>query len=188
MLDLIPAESEFKGDPAAMVVAQSHRGGNGHADDFLGAGLGDFLDIHAAFGGGDDDGLGGFAVEDNREIIFVLNFAGLGKVDRLYLASGGAGLFGDQSVVEHPVGGLEGGFAAVDQFNPALEAVGKGALAATAGMNLCLDHYFLAFTQVGNRGFNLAAGLSGVTLGDGDAVFVEESFGLVLVDVHAGLG
>jgi len=153
-------------------------------NDLLGSLLGHFLDVHTALGRGDDDGLGGLPVQHDGEVIFVGDVAGLGKIDGLHLASGGAGLLGHQGIVEHPVGGIESGFAPLAELYPALVAVDEGALTAATGVDLGLDDNRVVTAQVGECGFHLAGGLGGVAFRHWDAIVLEEAFRLILVDIH----
>ena len=80
------------------------------AEDFLRGFLGDFLDVHAAFGGGDDDRLAGLAVQQDGEVELRLMVHGLGDHHLADEAAGLAGLFGDERLAEHLGGHVAGGF------------------------------------------------------------------------------
>ena len=147
--------------------------------------MGDGLDVHAALGGGDDHGARGGAVEEDREIVFFLNIARDGEVDRLDLATGGTGLSGDERLTEHIASHGEGvgfGFA---EFDAAFEAIGKRTFAAAAGVDLRF-HHRRALGEGGEGGDEAGGAGGGGAFGHGDAEFLKEGFGLILVDVHAG--
>ena len=139
-------------------------------DNFVGGLFGHGLNVHTAFGGGDDDGLRGFAVEDDGEVVLMIDVAGFGEIECLYLASGGAGLGGDEGVAEHGSGGFEGGFGAVNDFDTSLIAIGKGAFAASACMNLCLDDNGLFGVEGGDSLINFCRCGGGIAIGHGDSV------------------
>ena len=147
--------------------------------------VGDGLDVHAAFGGGDDDGARGGAVQKDGQIVFFLNVARDGEVDRLDLAADGAGLGGDEGLAKHVAGHGEGigfGFA---EFDAAFEAVGERAFAAATGVDLGF-HHGRALGEGGEGGDEGLGVGGGGAFGHSDAEFLKEGFGLILVDVHAG--
>jgi hypothetical protein len=169
---------------AELEVGDAVGGVDDDLGDLLGGVVGDLLDFDTALGGGDDDGAGGGAVEEDGEVIFFFDVARDGEVDGLHLAAGGAGLDGDEGVAEHLGGdglGVGLGFA---ELHAALVAVGKGALAAAAGVDLGFDHGG-TFGEGGEGGIELLGGLGGGSLGNGNPVFLEQCLGLILVDIHA---
>ena len=97
-----------------------------------------------------------------------------------------AGLLGDEGLAQHLVGvgddvgdGLDDAHAALGVGAELLEP----ALAAAAGMDLRFDHIDRAGEGL-RRGFRLFRLEDGDALADGQAVFAENGFGLVFVDVH----
>ncbi len=184
VLGLGAGELEGADELAELEVGDAVGGIDDDLGDLLGRVVGDLLDFDAALGGGDDDGAGGGAVEEDGEVVFLFDVARDGEVDRLHLAAGGAGLDGDQGVVEHLAGDLPGVGLGLAELHAALVAVGEGALAAAAGVDLGLDHG-RALGEGGEGGVELLGGLGGGALGDGHPVFLEQCLGLILVDVHA---
>ena len=176
-------EAEAGDEVADLEIGEAVGGIDEDLEEFFRRVVGDGLDVHAALGGGDDHGLGGRAVEEDGEIVFLLNVARDGEVDRLDLAAGGAGLRGDEGVAEHLSRDVLGVGLGLAEFDAALVAVGKSALAAAAGVDLGFHHGW-AFGQRRERGDESLGGGGGGALGDSDTEFFEESFGLVLVDVH----
>ncbi len=71
------------------------------AHDFLRRVRGDFLDIHAALGAGDDDGGAGGAVEQDGEVEFARNVHRLGDEDLADELALGSGLMRDERLAEH---------------------------------------------------------------------------------------
>src|SRR5690606_10459705 len=125
---------------AHLEIGESEGGIDEDLHDFLGRFVGDLFDFDAAFGRGDDDRTRGGAVEKDGEVVFFFDVARDGEVDGLDLATGGAGLRGDERVVEHLAGDVLGfGFRLVE-LHAAFVAIGERALTATAGVNLRLHH------------------------------------------------
>jgi hypothetical protein len=178
-------ETEAEGELTLVKGLEAGGGIDEDFDDLLGGLGGHFLDVHSALGGSDEDELAGGPIEGEGEVILLRDVAGGGEVNRLDLAAGGAGLVRDEGVAEHAGGeGLRFRVGGGD-LHPALEAVGEGALAPSAGMDLGLHHNF-AFRQVGEGGVKLGfAQRRGPGL-HRDAIGGEEFLGLVLVDVHGG--
>ena len=109
--------------------------------------------------------------------------AGLGEIDRLHLAAGGAGLDGHQRVAEHLLRVIERLGLGSGDFHAALETVGKGALAAPAGVDLRFyDNEPLGKSGEGRR--EIGGGAGRHALRHGDAMFFQQGLGLVFVDVH----
>ena len=135
-LGFVAGELEAEDDFADLEIGETVGGIDEDFGYFFGGLMGDGLDLDAALGGGDDDGAGGGAVEQDGEVVFLFYVAGLGEIDGLHLAAGGAGLDGDESVAEHFGGHLLGVGLGLAEFNAAFEAVGEGAFAATAGVDL----------------------------------------------------
>ena len=111
--------------------------------DLLGRVVGDRLDVHPAFGRDDDRDPAAFAVDQQREIIFLCDVDAVGDVEPLDLLAVRAGLDRHQGLAEH-FGGMLAHL--VDRAGEANAALGvrpeflELALAAAAGMDLGLDH------------------------------------------------
>ena len=99
--------------------------------------LGDFFDVHAAGGGGDDGHAAALAIERERQIDLALDVRARLDVHRFDRQAFGAGLFGDQALAEH----VGGGGAHRVEIARQLHAAG---LAAATRMHLGLDHPQLA--------------------------------------------
>ncbi len=151
--------------------------------DFFGGLFGDGFDVHATFGAGNYDRCGSRAVDEHRDVEFLFDLDGLGDEDLANEASIRTGLVGNEGLAEHFRGEIAGfgrGFAKMDT---ALEAVFKRTLAAAAGVDLGFDDEIFACERGGD--FFGFLGSGGDAAGAvGDAVFIEEFFGLVFVDVH----
>ena len=88
---------------------------------FSGVSCATVLDIHAAFGRGDDRDAPGLAVDQQREIIFLFDVDAVGDVEPLDLLAVRAGLDRDQRLAEH-LGGMLAHF--VDRMGEANAALG----------------------------------------------------------------
>jgi hypothetical protein len=101
--------------------------------------VGDFLDVHPAFGR--DDHAASGAVNHQRKVVFLSDINAIGHVEAVDLL-GFTGLHGDQGVAEHF---LSEAFDFLDALGEAHAALGVGrqflelALAAAAGVDLRLD-------------------------------------------------
>ncbi len=156
-------------------------------DDLVRRVVRDLLDVHAAFGRGDDRDARDFAVDQHREIELLLDRGALLDVDAVDLLALRAGLQRDESRTEHLPGEL---LYFVDRLGDAHAALVAGlrflefALAAAAGVDLRLDGP--------HRAAELLCRLHGLRHREGrkalrnrHAEFRENRFALVLVDVHA---
>jgi hypothetical protein len=121
-----------------------------------------------------------------REIEFALDVGAVLDVETVDLLAGVAGLLGHQRVAEH-FPGMRLGF--VDRERQPHAALGVGteflelALAASAGMDLALDHV----EGPGQRfcgSFRLVGGEDGDPFGHRRAVTLQKGLGLVFMDVH----
>ncbi len=187
VLGLGAGELEGSDDLAELEIGDAVGGVDDDLGDLFGGVVGDLLDLDAALGGGDDDRAGGGAVEEDGEVILLLDVARDGEVDRLDLAAGGAGLDGDEGVVEHLAGDFLGVGLGLVELHAALVAVGEGALAAAAGVDLRL-HHGGAFGELRQRGVELLLCFGGGTLGNGHPELLEQGLGLVFVNVHGKKG
>ena len=148
--------------------------------------MGDGLDVDAALGGGDDHRLGGGAVEQDGQVVFLFDVAGLGEVERLHLAAGRAGLDGDQRVVEHLVGVIERVGLGLGEFDAALVAVGEGTLATPTGVYLRFDDD-RSVGELRERRLKFSGGFGGNALGYGHSELLKERLGLIFVDIHGSI-
>ena len=183
MLRFVALETERERELARLIGAHADRGVNPHLRDFFRRLFRDFLDVHAAFRRGDDDGLRARAVEQNRQIIFVLDRRSFVEVDGAHDAARGTGLLRHQRVPEHRLRGGERVFLRLRHLDAALVAVRERAFAAPARMNLRLDDVDAAGNLVDRRGefFFFVTSNAG---GNGDAEFRKELLRLIFVDVH----
>ena len=149
----------------------------------------DRLDVHPAFGRDDESNAAGGAVDQQREVEFLRDIDPVSHVETVDLLAGIAGLDRHQRVAEHF---LRMAFNFVERKcepHAALRICGQFlelALAASAGMDLCLDDI-----QRSGQLFGGSDGFlnrkRGMTVGHGDPVFLEQFLGLVFVDVHLGV-
>ena len=77
---------------------------DGLAEDFLRRVLGDVLDVHAAFGAGDDDRRAAGAIEEDGEVEFLARCRGLGDEDLADELAFRPGLVRDERLAEHLAG------------------------------------------------------------------------------------
>jgi hypothetical protein len=181
------------------VRLEAHEGVEGELDDLVGRLVGDFFDLDAALGAGDEDIAAGGAVGGDGEVELggAVGFAEVGEADlgalgdvdacgdeeAVDLKAFGAGLGGDHLVGEHELGGFGGGFGGLDELD-------ESGLAAAAGEDLGLDDGELCSCVVGDLGVGVGGFVGGgddLSGGDGDVEGGEEVAGLVLVDFHRGL-
>ena len=73
LADLRALEAQTESELAALIGLQSGRGADVDAQDLLRRVLGDFFDVHAAGGGGDDRHAATLAVERERKIDLALD-------------------------------------------------------------------------------------------------------------------
>ena len=144
-MDELAAQAKRLGQVAGLVRSQAKQGIDLLLDDGVGVGLGDLLDIDAALAAGHDEWLGGFAVEQHGEVELVYDPLTAGDEQGVDPASGLAGLLGDDRVAEHGLGIVVDVVGRLAEVHAALEAVLEHALAASAGVDLDLEHdHFLA--------------------------------------------
>ena len=98
------------------------------------------LDVHAALGAGDDHRRLRLAVEHDGEIKFARRVLRHRDHHFAHQLAVRAGLRGDQRLAEHLAGELLDFLRRFHQLHAALEAVLERALAASAGVDLRLDH------------------------------------------------
>lgn len=191
LLKELTGEAEAEGDLAGLEGLQADGRVDVDLEDFLGVRVGDVFDFHAAFGRSDDHGLRGGAVEEDGEVVLVIapvgalaEVRGFGEVDGLDLAAGLARLGGHERVAEHRLGVRDGLFLGGRELHAALEAVGEGALAAAARVDLGLHHDAARGVELGDGRVELADGRHRDAFRHRDAELLEELLGLVFVNVH----
>jgi hypothetical protein len=182
LADLLALEAEFEGDAAGLVGLQAQDGVQGLADDGLGAGVGDLLDVHAALSAGDEHVAAGLAVGGDGEVVLVGDIDARGDEQLGDLEALSARLVADHAVGKHEAGGLGGLLGGSHELDEAR-------LAAAAGVDLGLDDGeggggagFAGDLLVGAGGF--LEGLDHDAGGHGDTGLGEEVTGLVFVDLH----
>ena len=187
LLDLLALEPEGEGDAAAVEAGDAGGGIDGEAEDLLGRGGRDLLDVHAALGGDHEGDAAGGAVDEKGEVELAVDVGAVLDVDAVHDLAGRAGLVGDEGAAEHLLGlfrrlgdGLGDAHAALLTGGGLLER----ALAAAARVDLGLDHPDGAVEFAGG-GFRLFGAEDGAAVGDRRAVFAQELLRLVLVNVHS---
>ena len=145
--------------------------------DLLGCLRRHFLDIHAAFGRGDEGHAARGPVHEKRQIEFARDGRILDHIDAAYHAALGAGLWRHQRLAEHPVGL---GVHLLD----GLHEFDATTLAAAARVDLGLHNEDVAVELLGE--FDCLVGAFGDNaVCHRGAVGLEEILGLVLVNIHA---
>ncbi len=186
MLDLPALEAKGEGHAAAVEIGQARRRIDAEADDLVGGVGGDFLDIHAALGRGDEADAAGAAIDQQGQIQFALDIAAVLDIDAVDLLAGGTGLVRDQRASQHLAGqflGLGHGFGQTHAALLAGGGFGEMALAAAAGMDLRLDHPQRA-VQLARGRFGLVGLGHDTTVADRRAVMAQQRLGLIFVNVH----
>ncbi len=185
LVHLRAAQTKGCGDLAALVGLQANAGMDELFADLLGSLLGDFFDVHAAFGGGDDGVAAGAAIEEDGEVVFLGNVNGLGDEDFAHELAFRAGLMSDKGLAKHLAGDVLRFFGCLDEMYAAFEAVLEGAFATATGMNLSFDDESTCTDfACGGARFLRCAGDDAFRTGD--AEFFKQLLGLILVDVHGG--
>ena len=159
---------------------------DGDRVDLLRRVVGDRLDVHAAFGRNDEGHLTDRPVDQERAVELAVDVCAVFDVQTVDLLAGIAGLRRYQRVAEH-VAGV--GHHFLDGLGKAHAALGIGteflelALAATAGMNLALDHIERTRQRLRSR-LGLLDLEDGHTFGNRSAEALEQSLGLIFVNIH----
>ncbi len=157
-----------------------------HREDLVWRIVRHLLDVHAAFGRGDERDARGCAINERGEIELAGNIDSVLDIDASNGAPRRAGLDGDESVPQHLLGELLGLARRLGEANAALVArrgLLELALAASAGMDLRLDHDGRR-ADPGRGLLDLVRAEGDEALAGLDAVFCEKVFSLMLVDVH----
>ena len=153
--------------------------------DLLRSLFGDFFDVHAAFGAGDDGVGAGATIKQDGEVVFLGDVHGFGDEHLAHQFAFGAGLVRDERLAEHLARDVLSFFGCVHHMHAAFETVLEGAFATTTRMHLRFDdESWAADLACCNSCFRRRAGDD--ALGAGDAEFFKQLLGLILVDVHGG--
>ena len=173
-------------DGAAVMAHDAGRRIDRETDDLLRRVVRDVLDVDAAFGGDHERHLGGFAVDQDREIKLLVDVGAFLDVEPVDLLAMWPGLHRDQRRAQH----LLGEFIDLgDRFGDADAALvaGRGllelALAAAAGMDLALHHPDRAGKRLRGR-VGIGSPQHRHALRDRHPEFVQQRLGLVFMDVH----
>ena len=178
-------------------VAELRRIGIGHArgrvdwqgEDFLGRLVRDFLDVHAAFGGGNKGRTARGAVDQQGEIEFAVNVGAVFDVEAVDLLASVAGLRGDEVMAEHRLGVLHDFVLGEGEANAALLAscgFKELALAASTGMNLGLHDPERPRQRI-DRLLHIIERKNGYAFCHWSAERFQHGLGLVFVYVHGNL-
>ena len=184
LLRLVTGKTELGGELAHLVGLETEERVDRLMENLLRGVLGDLLDVHAAFGAGDDDGRLAFAIHEDGEVILFFDFDTVGDhhlADELALFTG---LVRDEDLADHLAGDVRGFVRSLHEVDTAFEAVLEGALATTTGMHLGLHDDVRS--DLGGGGLGLFGRIGDLALGRGHAEFFKEFLGLVFVDVHGG--
>ena len=171
------AEPQSEGELAGVKGMHPDGGVDGDAQDLLGRRRRHLLDVHAAFGGGDEGDLGERPVDQRRDVELAGDVAAVLDVDPLDLLAPGSGLVRHQIHAQHVLGR---GAHVVDR----LDHPDAAALAAAAGVDLRLDHPHRATQLLGHR-FRLGRGIGDDAVRHRDAVLGQQLFCLVFVNVQS---
>ena len=165
---------------------QAGRGIDGDGVDLLRAVVGDVLDAHAAFRGGDDGDAAGGAIDQQSEVEFLVDVDAVGHVQALHLLAMLTGLDGDQRVAQHVLRRGADLFLAAGEADTAL-GIGAQflelALATAAGVDLRLDDVERSGKLV-DGGHRLLDAHRRDAGGDRHAKLRQQFLGLIFVDVH----
>jgi hypothetical protein len=148
--------------------------------------LGDFFDVHAAFGAGHDNGPGGGAIQQYGAIKFLFDGGRAGDQKFADQAPFRAGLLCHQHVPQHGFGLFKNILRRPAELDAALKAALESALAAPARVDLSLDdHHRFAFGEKPFRdGFGRFGRVANFTRRHGHTVLREQLFGLEFVYIH----
>ncbi|ENN89596.1 hypothetical protein RHSP_59721 [Rhizobium freirei PRF 81] len=159
---------------------------DGDGDDLFRRIVRDGLDVHAAFGRNDESNLTDGTVDEDREIEFAVDVGAVFDVETVDLLAGRAGLLGHQRVAEHILGV---GDDIVNRLGKANATLGvraeflELALAAATGVDLALDDVKRARKLLGGSG-GFVGGEDGNAVRDGCAIALQQSLGLIFMNVH----
>ena len=154
------------------------------ADDFLRRFFGNFLNVHATLGRGDDHRRAGRAVHQDGEVIFLRDIHALRDEHLVDLLAFRAGLMRHKRLAEHLPRDLLRFVGGFHEVHAAFEPILERPLAAAAGVDLRLDDDVLLAEFARDR-FRFLAAAGDLARRGGNAEFLKQFFGLVFVDVHA---
>ena len=176
-------EAEAGREGASLERFESGAGIDGDLEDRIGILVGDGLDLDAAFGAGDQRVDAATAVERHRDVVLLLDVDAGGDEKSIHLDAFRAGLDRHHSIAQHEGGGVAGLVHRAHELD-------ESGLAATTGVYLGLHHHerLARGEQLLGLGDRILHGLDHAAGGNGDAGVGEELSGLVLVDLHGGLG
>ena len=155
---------------------------------FSGARRRHLLDVHAAFGRGDEGDAARGAIDQGREVELARDRRAVLDIEAPDHAAVGAALLGDQRIAQHLAGVLGHLFDRAGEPHAALVAGCRFlelALAAPAGVDLRLDHKD-GTGQRPRRLFRFLDREGRRALGNRRPQRAKDGLGLVFVDVHAG--
>ena len=179
LLDLVALQAQLEGQLAALVRLCANQRVDGGLEDLLGSLVGNFLDVHATFGGGHEHDTAAGTVDDGAEVQLLVDVgAGLNQnlADRLAI---GVCLVGHQTLAQ-PLGGERlGVFLVLDQLDAAR-------FTAATGVHLGFDNPLAATDLFAGRS-RFFRGVNGIASGYRQAVFSEQLLTLILVKIHAYL-
>jgi len=147
-----------------------------HLDDLLGRAVRHFLDVHAAFAGGDERDLLGAPIGDHGHVVFLLDVGAVFDVQAVDLLAVGAGLVGLELHAQDVTGQT---LDVVDGLGD-LDAT---ALAAATRVDLGLHDPHRA-AQLLSRSHGFVNGKCRDASWDRHAKSAQDLFALVLVDFH----
>ncbi len=180
----VRGEPEELGQLAGLVGLQAEGRVNVLADDRIRIGLGDFLNVHAALGAGNDDRSRGGAIDENGEIKFAVDFLRFGDHHLAHNATRRAGLLGDERLAEHfrgDVANLAGGFT---KLNAPLIPCGESPLTAPTGVDLGFDDEIVC-TKGTSGGLGFLRSTGDPPARGGNAEFFHQFGSLIFVNVHS---
>ena len=186
LLGQITAQAERLGDRAPVMGHGAGGGVDGDGVDLLRRVMGDLLDIHAAFRRDHEGDAARGAIDQRGEIEFLLDIGAVLDIEAVDLLAVIAGLHRDEGLAEHLGGEFLHLVDGLGQAHAALLARIRFlelALAATAGMDLALDHPERA-AELLRRSLGLLGGEDRDAARDGRAKLLQECLALVFMDIH----
>ncbi len=182
---LAPLQAKLGSQLAGLKAEQAGVGVKVLAEDELGRLGGYFLDVHAAFAGDHQHRQRRGPIDDDAQVQLAGNVAALFDQHLVDLLASRTGLNCHQVVAQQGSGDFLGFGGAFDQFDPVLLGFFlDGALAASAGVDLCLDDRDRAAElRVGGSRFVGRARHDAAR--HGDMGVAKELLGLIFVDFHA---
>ena len=163
-------------DLLGLGIAQTGQRIDELGDDFLGGGVGHFLNVHAAFAGSDERDLLGGAVRDHGHVIFFVDVSAVFDVQAADFLAFGASLVGLELHAQDLARDAFDVFNRLGHFHTA-------PFATATGVDLGLDHPNGA-TQLLCRLNRFLNGESRDTAGNGHAELTQDFLALVFVDFH----